>query len=143
MKEVGERSPSQEIEATLHSHQALASSTTAHKGQSLFSPKENMQIFPLVTWDYAHTHTHRPTYTHPGHSTCGFRRLLRSALPAILWVSLVRVPLRRWVGSSHRSWRVGLRPHWWLWIRCIWGRWTRARIWWRVPLVHQGSAECT
>lgn len=77
------------------------------------------------------------------HIHCGFRRLLRSALPAILWVPLIRVPLGRRVGSSHRSRRVGLRPHWWLWIRWVRGRRTGARIRWRVPLVHQGTAVCT
>lgn len=72
------------------------------------------------------------------HIHCGFRRLLRSTLPAVLWVSLVGVPLRRWVGSPHRSW-----THWLWWIRWVWGRWTRARIWWRIPLVHRGPVKCT
>lgn len=116
------------------SHQALGTSTTAHKKVSSL-PKKTCKHF--LWWHGAvHTHTHIPTYTHPAHSTCGFRRLRRSTLPAILWVSLVGVPLRRWVGSSHRSWRVGLRPHWWLWIRWVWGCRTGARIRWRVPLVH-------
>lgn len=73
------------------------------------------------------------------HVHCGFRRLLRSALPAVLWVSLVGVPtLRRWVGSPWRSWRVEPRPHRLRWIRGIRGRRTGARIRRRVPLVHQG-----
>lgn len=64
-------------------------------------------------------------------------------MPAILWVSLVGVPLRRWVRSSHRPWRVGLRAHRWLWIRWVRGRRARARIRWRVPWVHWGTAEYT
>lgn len=77
------------------------------------------------------------------HIHCAFRRLLRSARPAVLWVSLVRVPLRRWVGSPHRSWRVALRPHRLLWIRWVRSRRTGPWIRWRVPLVHQGPAEYT
>lgn len=130
------------VEATLSNPQALGMSTMAYKGQSFFFAKENMQIFPLVTCGcIAHAHMH--AYTHPVHNTCGLRRLLGSTLPAILRVSLIGVPLRRWVGAPHRSWRVDLRPHRLLWIRWVRGRRPGAWIWWRVPLIHQGPAECT
>lgn len=74
------------------------------------------------------------------HIHCGFRRLLRSALPAVLGVALVGVPLRRWwVGPPRRSWRVDLRPHGLLWIRWVRGRRTRAWIRRRIPWVHRDS----
>lgn len=68
--------------------------------------------------------------------TCGLRRLLRSTLPAVLRISLIGVPLRRWVGVPLRRWG-SHRPHRLLWIRWVWGRWARARIWWRVLWIHQ------
>lgn len=76
------------------------------------------------------------TFMYSQTATCGLRRFLRSTLPAVLWVSLIGVPLRRWVGVPLRRWG-SHRPHWLLWIRRVWGCWPRARIWWRVLWVHQ------
>lgn len=70
------------------------------------------------------------------HIHCGLRRLLRSTLPAVLRISLIGVSLRRWVGVPLRRWG-SHRPHRLLWIRWVWGRWARARIWWRVLWIHQ------
>lgn len=81
------------------------------------------------------------------HIHCGLRRLLRSTLPAVLWVSLIGVPLRWWVGVPLRRWGSHRPhwPHWLLWIRWVWGCWPGARIRWRVLWVHRepGDAPLT
>lgn len=77
------------------------------------------------------------------HIHCGLRRLLRSTLPAVLWVSLIGVPLRWWVGVPLRRWGSHRPhwPHWLLWIRWVWGCWPGARIRWRVLWVHREPGD--